>query len=253
MSSDQVPSQQTATSPIPWLDPVRQRFLVFLLLTLTWQSALFGAEAWPEVLAAMPLRSNVPELNRTNCVDLFLRSFQSNDVVKALIFMPGATDEFYLFRRAKAVLSTQNPNLSDAISALTNQTFIRATFRPPYLLLHTVEDSIEPDNSIQDQNTAQRLRQKTLLPHLSCNDKDWDFLQPVLKQYLKIALRPWRYSSNSWHFYRHSFAVWDIDGLQALEVAAYAGKSKFILGRKEASFEVDPREGIAPKFDGHLR
>jgi hypothetical protein len=240
-------------SAMLWPGRVRHGFLAVLAFTLIWQSVLFGAEAWPEVLAGMPLRSEVGELNRTNCVDLFLRSFQSNGVVKALIFMPGATDEFYLFRRAKAALTTPNPNLSDAISALTNQTFIRATFRPPYLLLHTAEDSIEPDNLIQDENTAQRLRQKTRIPYLSCNDRDWDYLQPVLKRYLKIALRPWRYSSNSWHFYRHSFAAWDIDGLQALEVAAYAGKSKFILGRKEARFEVDPREGVLPRFDAHLR
>ena len=237
---------------VPWPERVGRGFLVFLLLMVTWQIVVFAAGAWPEVLAAMHLRSDVSELNRTNCVDLFLRSFQSNDVVKALIFLPGATDEFYLFRRAKAALTTSNPNLSDAISALTNQTYIRATFRPPYLLLHTAEDSIEPDNSIEDENTAQRLRQKTRIQYLSCNDRDWDYLQPVLKQRLKIALRPWRYSSNSWHFYRHSFAVWDIDGLQALEVAAYAGKSKFILGHKEARFEEDPREGIAPKFDAHL-
>ncbi len=45
----------------------------------------------------MPLGTNVTELNRTNCVGIMLRAFQSNNVVKALIFMPGATDEFYFF------------------------------------------------------------------------------------------------------------------------------------------------------------
>jgi hypothetical protein len=212
-----------------------------------------GAEAWREALAQMPLDEAPKELNRTNCVEVFLRSFQSNAVVKALVIMPGATDEFYLFRRAKAVLVSPQPTLLEAVDALTNQTFIRTTFRPPYLLLHTDEDSLSPDNTIQDENTSQRLRQKVRVEHLSCNDRDWDFLQPILKQRLKIALRPWRYSSESWHFYRHSFSAWDVDGLQALEIAAYAGKSKFLLRHKEAIFEVDPREGTAPKFDAHLR
>ena len=31
------------------------------------------------------------ELNRTNCVRLLLSAFKRNDVVKALVFVPGAT------------------------------------------------------------------------------------------------------------------------------------------------------------------
>jgi hypothetical protein len=201
----------------------------------------------------MPLLTAPKELNRTNCVEVFLSSFQSNGVVKALVFMPGATDEFYLFRRARAVLMSQHPTLLEAVDALTNQTFIRATFRPPCLLLHTQEDSLAPLNTIQDEDTAQRLRQKVRVNQLSCNDRDWDFLQPILKQRLKIALRPWRNSSDSWHFYRHSFIAWDINGLQALEIASYAGKSKFALRHSEARFEADPRAGTPPKFDAHLR
>ena len=212
-----------------------------------------GAEPWRDCLARMPLNTNSKELNRTNCVQVCLTSFKSNAVVKALVFMPGATDEFYLFRRAKAVLGLPHPTLLDAIDALTNQTFIRASFRPPFLLLHTEEDSLTPDNTIQDEDTAQRLRQKIRVDHLNCNDCDWDALQPILKRHLKIALRPWRYSSNSWHFYRHSFIAWDINGLQALEIASYAGKSKFTLRHREAIFEVDARQGTAPKFDAQLR
>ena len=174
---------------------------------LTSTATLNGGEPWRDALTRMPVASAPKELNRTNCVEVFLNSFQSSAVVKALVFMPGATDEFYLFRRAKAVLVSPQPTLLEAIDALTNQTFIRATFRSPYLLLHTLEDSVNPDNTIQDEDTAARLRQKIRVGHLSCNDRDWDFLQPVLKQHLKISLRPWRNSSNSWHFYRHSFSI----------------------------------------------
>jgi hypothetical protein len=208
--------------------------------------------SWQEELAQMPLRTSATELNRTNCVQIMLNAFQSNHVVKALVFMPGATDEFYLFRRARAVLTNGNSTLLEAIGALTNQTLIRATFRPPLLLLHTEEDSIEPANSVQDQRTAEGLKRDRRIAHLSCNDRDWDFLEPILKHSLKIALRPWRYSSKSWHFYRHNFAAWDVDGMEALEIAAFAGKSKFTLHRSEAFFEPDPRVRQAPPFDAHL-
>ena len=92
--------------------------------------------------------------------------------------MPAATDEFYLFRRAKADLSNSCPTLLDAIIALTNQTCIRATFHPPLLLLHTDEDPLEPEIKVEDQSTARKLKARRLFPHLVCNDKDWDFLQP---------------------------------------------------------------------------
>src|ERR1019366_2324231 len=124
------------------------------------QLGLSAAETWPEALARMPLGAKVTELNRTNCAGLLLGAFQSNDVVKALVFMPGATDELYFFRRARANLTNSAPSLLDAVSALTNQTLIRATFRPPLLLLHTGEDLLEPAIRIDDLPTADRLKQR---------------------------------------------------------------------------------------------
>jgi hypothetical protein len=228
---------------------VAEALMLFAILV----GNIHAAQTWEDSLARMPLNTQSGELNRTNCVQIMLDAFGSNEVVKALIFMPGATDEFYLFRRATAVLSNSSPSLLDAVSALTNQTFIQATFRSPFLLLHTTEDPIEPDNTVEDRRTADRLKQNARIAHMSCNDRDWDFLQPVLKRSLKISLRPWHYSPDSWHFYRHSFAAWNVDGLQALEIAALAGKSKFTLRRKEGIFKVDPRVRAAPKFDAHLR
>jgi hypothetical protein len=231
---------------------VRCRAAIALLLWVLFLPGLQGAQEWQEALAKMPLHTNARELNRTNCVETMLNAFNSNEVVKALVFMPGATDEFYLFRRARADLKSANPTLFDAVTALTNQTFIRATFRAPFLLLHTDEDPLQRDNQLKDQETAQRLSRQTRLPFIRCNDRDWDYLQPVLKRALKISLRPWRYSTGSWHFYRHSFAAWNVNGLEALELASFAGKSKFFLRRKEAQFEVDPRAYAPPKFDAHV-
>ncbi|HLH55481.1 MAG TPA: hypothetical protein VKY92_17905 [Verrucomicrobiae bacterium] len=225
----------------------------FILWAALQPGSLHAAQSWQSALAGMPLKAPVNELDRTNCVAVMLEAFQSNETVKALVFMPGATDEFYLFRRARAVLTNSNPTLLDAVLALASQTYIRAEFQPPFLLLHTDEDPLEPDNRVQDSRTAERLKNRVRVARLVCNDKDWDYLEPVLRQSLKIALRPWRYSTGSWHFYRHSFAAWNIDGMEALELAALAGKSKFVLARKEARFEVDPRVRAPPKFDAHLR
>jgi len=228
-------------------------FLALLVPLSVWPALSERREPWQQALAAMPIAAATPELNRTNCVQTLLSAFKPNEIVKAIIFMPGATDELYLFRRARAALTNGNPTVLDALMALTNQTFIHATFRAPFLLLHTDEDPLEPANRIQDQKTAERLRSLVLVERLRCDDWDWDALQPVLKHSLKIALRPWRYSTQSWHFYRYSFAAYHLDGLEALELAALAGKTKFTLRRKEAVFELDPRVLAAPKFDAHLR
>jgi hypothetical protein len=232
---------------------MRTALLAFAWCLSPLSSLQAGQQTWEGALAAMPLPNAPAELNRTNCVSMFLEAFQSNDVVKALVFMPGATDEFYLFRRARAVLNGSQVTLLDAVCALTNQTFIQADFRNRFLLLHTTEDRLEGDNRLQDPGTAQRLKQRVRVAHLNFNDRDWDFLQPLLKRSLKISLRPWRYSTDSWHFYRHSFAAWNVDGVETLELAALAGKSKFVLNHQAARFEVDPRAGPAPRFDAHLR
>ena len=207
------------------------------------------AEPWQGALEGMPLGAKVAELNRTNCVAIMLAAFQSNEVVKALIFMPGATDEFYMFRRARANLTNLSPTLLDAVSALTSQTCIRATFLPPLLLLHTDEDPIEPLTAVEHQPTASKLKQARFLPHAIYNDRDWDAVQPDLKKTLKIDIRPWRYSRDSWHFYRHSFAEWGLSGWEALEAAAFAGKTSFTIQRKRAVFRADRRVRSVPKLE----
>jgi hypothetical protein len=209
----------------------------------------------------MPLGTNVTELNRTNCVAIMLRAFGSNSVVKALVFMPGATDEFYMFRRAKAVLTNDSPTLLDAVNALTNQTLIRATFHPPLLLLHSDEDPLELLITVEDQPTADALKQRRFVAHASYNDRDWDTIQPILSQKLKADIRPSRFSYDSWHFYRHSFAGWNLTGWEALEAAAFAGKETMtvrrrnglVLRRAQVVFEGDVRVLSRPKVEGSAR
>jgi hypothetical protein len=205
------------------------------------QGALLAQESWPEALSRMPLQARATQLTRTNCVDLLWRSFQSNAVVKALVLMPGATDTWYLFQPARVDLTNANPSLLDAITALTNQTRIRATFRSPFLLLHTEVDLLAPVIKVADAQTADRIKQSRFVPQAVYNDRDWDFLQPILKKSLKTAMRPMRYSTDSWHFYRHTFAAWNLTGWEALEVTALAAKTTCTISRNKVVFEVDLR------------
>jgi hypothetical protein len=213
---------------------------------------LFGVRAedgWAEALSRMPLGQSVGELNRTNCAQLMLGALRSNQVVQALVFMPGATDEFYMFRRAKAELTNASPTLLDAVRALTNQTLIRASFRAPFLLLHTDEDSLQTDFQSHHEPTANRLKTTRLAGRQFYVDRDWDFVQPILRRALRVDLRPWQHSTDSWHFYRHNFAGWNLNGWETLECAALAGKSRFSVHRGQVVFEADPRVRTNLRFE----
>ena len=216
------------------------RTILFILM-LTGVTAFAADGGWQSALARMPLDTQVTELNRTNCVDIMLRAFQSNDTVKVLIFMPGATDEFYMFRRARAVLTNATPTLLDAVNALTNQTYIRVTFRRPLLLLHTDEDPVEPLFEIRHEATAEKIREARFEPQALYNDRDWDFLLPILKKNLRLKFLPELHTVDSFHFYRHSFAAWNLNGWEALEAISLAGKTRFTVEKKCVIFECDEK------------
>ena len=220
-------------------------FILYLLLAIP----LPALEPWQPALARMPLGTNVLELNRFNCVGVMLNAFQSNDVVKALVFMPGATDELYFYRRARAALTNDFATLLDAVTALTNQTHIRVAFRSPLLLMHSAEDWLSPVFKIEHQPTADKIRKARFVPHGIYNDKDWDYMRSVLKRPLRVDLHPWPHLMDSWHFYRHSFAAWNLTGWEALEAVAMAGETTFTVKRNNVVFEMDPRERAAPRLE----
>jgi hypothetical protein len=224
--------------------------LGFLALALAWPLA--AQTTWQEEFAKMPLAENVTVLDHNNCVKVMMDSFQNNPTVKALIFMPGATDEFYFFRRARATLTNRLPTLLDAVSALTNQTYIRATLRPPLLLLRTAEDPVEPVIIIEDQRTADRLQKKHFEKHGIFNDRDWDFMQPILSFDLDTKMIPGLHSHDSHHFFRHSFAEFDLNGWDALRAVSLAGKTCFTVQKKRVVFIGDTRfiaPAVAPSAD----
>jgi hypothetical protein len=203
--------------------------------------AATGAPSWQEEFSKMPLNEKADDLNAHNCARILFNSFQRNAAVQALILMPGATDELYFFRRADARLTNDAPTLLDAIAALTNQTFIQATVRPPFLLLHTVEDPLEPVIVVEDQRTADRIRKKHFEKHAIFNDRDWDYMEPILAFDVDTRLWPGLRSFKSHHFFRHSLAEFDLGGWEALEAIALAGKTTVTIQRKRIVFHGDIR------------
>jgi hypothetical protein len=213
---------------------------------------VFADETWQNALDRMPLdipQSGITELNQTNCVSLLLNAFQSNGVVKALIFMPGATDELYFFRRAHAALTNANPSLLDAVTALTNQTHIQAAFQPPLLLLHTTEDALNVIAVVKNKSTAAKLRRTTVPDCVLFNDSDWDAVRASLKGKLGVGLRPFSNAPDSWHFYRHNFAACGVTEWQLFEAVSLANKTTFTVRWLTADFCVDTRNGITPGLE----
>jgi pimeloyl-ACP methyl ester carboxylesterase len=204
---------------------------------------------WPVILSKMPLASPVTELNRTNAVRVILGAFRSNDVVKALIFLPGATDEFYMFRRARADLRAASPTLFDVVAALTNQTRLQVTFRSPFLLLHGDSDPLEPEVRASSASLTASLQKLTRLPHLEFNDTEWDVIQPMLKKKLHMDVRPWRYSSDSYHFYRSALSGWNLTDFEALEAIALASKTRVRIEKHGFLGYTEP----AIRFENDLR
>ena len=231
------------TTPTKWLG---------LLLLCTLMHGALAGEPWQDALARMPLgvpQSAVIKLNRTNCVPLMLDAFQSNGVVKALIFMPGATDELYFFLRAHAVLTNATPSLLDAVMALTNQTFIQVTFQPPLLLLHTTEDSLDVIAAVKNKSTGAKLRHRLVPGRILLEDADWGVVRSTLKGKLSVGLRPFENTLPSWHFYRHNFAACGVTDWEMLETLALAGKTTFTVHWLTADFQPDRRAGVTPKLE----
>ncbi len=224
------------------------RLLLFFFLVAA-SPAVQAIESWQAALSQMPLQAHVTRLTRTNCVPVMLNAFQSNATVKALVFMPGATDEFYMFRRAEAALTNASPSLLDAVIALTNQTLIRATFQPPFLLLHSDEDPLDVLEDVQDPSTAARLRNSRFPSHVVYNDRDWDSLLFPMQKACGVFFSPGLRSMDSYHFYRHSLAAWNLTAWEALEALAHAGKTRFTVQHRRVVFEGDTRVLKLPELD----
>lgn len=226
---------------------MKVRLIVTLGLFL--QSAWAAEESWTDALNRMPLGTNVSILNQTNCAQVVLGGFQSNATAKALILMPGATDELYFFKRVHVSLTNSNQTMLDAVVALTNQSPLRVTFRPPFLLLYSGEDVLDLDFKVEHAGTEKKLKDGKPLTQLLAIDRDWTQLLRMMKKKIPATLIPYEGTTGSWHFYRHTFASWNLTPWEVMEASALAGKTKFTVIRGKVVFEVDPRIGELPKLD----
>lgn len=211
--------------------------VVFLLAAVSVQAQ----SDWRSEFARMPLVERASELDRHNCARLLLNSFRRNPAVQALVIMPGATDELYFFRRARAQLTNAAPTLLDAITALTNQTFIQADVVPPFLVLHTVEDPLQPLINVADRNRAERIKRSRIEKHAVYNDCDWNYLEPIIAFDINTRMLPGLHTHASNHFFRYSFAEYDLNGWDALRAMAMASKTGFTVKRKVVEFQLDNR------------
>lgn len=222
---------------------MRPRTMAIFLLAVTVSARVFGEGSWQEAFARMPLGANVRELSRTNGIPLMLNAFQSNSVVKALVFLPGAADDFVFYRRAHAELTNAKPSLLDAVTALTNQTHIHAEFRPPFLLLYTSEDTLGPVATIKSKSTAAKLRKRIVPGRLVFCDCNWDNLRPALRHKLSVGLWPYPDAPGSWHFWPNNFAACGLTQWELLEAIARSDKTTFTLHWLTADFKLDERNG----------
>jgi hypothetical protein len=217
--------------------------LAIFILVAGLRVTAYADEGWQDALSQMPLGSNVTELSRTNTIPVMLNAFQSNSVVKALIFMPGAADEFVFLRRAHATLTNANPSLMDAVTALTNQTYIRAEFRPPLLLLYTTEDDLETIATIKSKSTAAKLRARTVPDRIVLCDSNWDYSRRAVAKKAGITVLPFADDSSSWHFWPNNFAACGVTQWELLEALALSGKTTFTVHWLTANYTLDMRSG----------
>ena len=178
-------------------------------------------------------------LNRSNAVDVLLGSFQSNAVVKAVVVLPGVSDDFYLIHRDAPPLNLHAANLWEGIIAFTNATAMRVMWRKPFVLLHAgARDVLEPSIRIEDAAMVGRLKLQSLPGRVLHLDAHWEMVQPALERALGRTVRPQGASTDAWHFNRHNLAGWNLTGWELLEVISLTGGTKVTVQNRGIDFQI---------------
>jgi len=185
----------------------------------------------------MPLPGGMNPVERNNVVRRLLEGLQSNDVVKAIIVLPAVSDDLYLVNRDKPALNLRATNLWQALVTLTNATEIRATFRPPFLLIHRDDDALEPQFSVKDAGAVQRLKSESRMARALFCDAHWEKVRPILNKAMRPGIHPWSTSRNAWHFARHNLAAWGLNDWEMLVAVSLTGKSAFTVEKRRVTFE----------------
>lgn len=216
-----------------------QRGCLVWLLACGWPPLLQGAEeTWVKSLRAMPLPDGAT-LNRSNAVDVLLPAFRSNAVIKALVVLPGVSDDFYLIHRDAPALNLRATNLWEGIVALTNSTAMRVTWREPLVLLHAgARESLQGSIRIEDAAMARRLKLQNLPGRVLHVDAHWETVQPTLARVLGRPVRPEGVSTHAWHFNRHTVAGWNLTGWELLDAVSLTGGTTVSVQKLGINFHI---------------
>ena len=191
-----------------------------------------------KVLRAMPLPP-AATLNRSNAVDVLLGAFQSNGVIKAIVILPGVSDDFYLIHRDAPALNLRATNLWEGIVALTNATAMRVTWRKPFVLLHArPSDVLQASMRIEDAAMAGRLKLQNLPERVLHLDAHWETIQPALERALGRRVRPEGASTEAWHFNRHNLTGANLTGWELLEAVSLTGGTTVTVQKLGIHFQI---------------
>lgn len=196
----------------------------------------FAQTTWQEALARMPLPGGAEPIERENAIRRILQGLQADSLIKAIVVLPAVSDDLYLINRDKPKLNLRANNLAEAIAALTNASEIRATFTPPFLLLHRKEDFLSPQSIVKDAAAAQRLRGEAHLPYAVFLDMHWKKLRPILHKALRPSVHPRGTSQDSWHFARHNLAGWNLTDWELLTAVSLSGSTSYAVGKGRVTF-----------------
>ena len=211
------------------------RVLLFLVFV---QCQNARASDWKTECAKMPLRTNELALNLLEGAPCLLASLQPNATVKALLILPGATDELHFFNRGVFRWTNTTPTLTDAIEILTNHTGVKTTFRAPFLLLHTTNDLITTSISTKHLATGDKLSALGNINHPSITDASWLRLGPLLEKSLNLEIEPKPGSIAWWHFYRANFSCFDITGPELIEIVSLSSRIAAQIDKNRIVFSI---------------
>jgi hypothetical protein len=206
-----------------------------VLLALMCFVASAVAETWLEAFSRMPLPPKTL-INRENCMQVMLQSFQSNGVVRALAFLPAVSDDFYLISRDKPQLNIKAANLRDAVTALTNATDMRVTLWGDFLLLHLAREPINLHVETTHALNTTRLKGTRTPDNILWIDAHWDKIQPKLTALTQLRVLPGTDSRQSWHFGRHNVAAHHVSGWDVVALTALSGGTRAAIERRRIVF-----------------
>jgi hypothetical protein len=211
--------------------PVNSRlFLAFVLIFFSF--SLKAEDPWRDALAKMPLGVRKVRMQKLEPVEALFGAFRSNEVVRAVVFMPGATDQLYFFKDRDLKFEPK-ASLLDAVDALTAKGRIKATYQPPFLLMHANDETWakSPGNLPLRDGTV-------VLANGVFVDRSWERLLPEIQKVITFPILPEAESRDAWHFYRVCFKAWGLSEHELIEVVALSTKTEPKIRGKELVFEL---------------